>query len=109
MEPQCITCDIDSIAWSRRLYTNCTYFEAYLSPMSSIATDYRIEHYVLECQGPILPVAGKSYSLHFLSFPLSRPLHTDKNGTFFLLKMFHRRNSEVDRLLTLAFISYTFR
>lgn len=61
MEPQCITCDIDSLLWSsRRLYTNCTYFDAFLSPPSSIATDYRIEHYVLECQGPTLPVAGKT-------------------------------------------------
>lgn len=61
MEPQCITCDIDrGDLWnSRRLYGNCTYFEAYLSPASSIATDYRIEQYVLECQGPMLPVAGK--------------------------------------------------
>lgn len=59
MEPQCITCDIDNLLWSsRRLYSNCTYFEAYLSPTSSIATDYRIEHYALECQGPILPVTN---------------------------------------------------
>lgn len=59
MEPQCITCDIDSLLWSsRRLYKNCSYFDVYLSPSSSIATDYRVEHYVLECQGPTLPVAG---------------------------------------------------
>lgn len=71
MEPQCITCDIESLLWSsRRLYKNCTYFDAYLSPSSSIATDYRIEHYVLECQGPRLPVAGKRiYSLFKLFIP----------------------------------------
>ncbi|XP_031617317.1 inactive dipeptidyl peptidase 10 isoform X1 [Contarinia nasturtii] len=59
MEPQCITCDIENTLWSsRRLYRNCSYFDVYLSPLSSIATDYRVEHYVLECQGPTLPVAG---------------------------------------------------
>lgn len=59
MEPQCITCDIENTLWSsRRLYSNCSYFDVYLSPSSSIATDYRVEHYVLECQGPTLPVAG---------------------------------------------------
>lgn len=69
MEPQCITCDIDSLLWSsRRLYKNCSYFDVYLSPPSSIATDYRVEHYVLECQGPTLPVAGKiKLSIHILS------------------------------------------
>lgn len=60
MEPQCITCDIDSLLRSsRRLYENCSFFDVYLSPLSSIATDYRLEHYVLECQGPTLPVAGE--------------------------------------------------
>lgn len=60
MEPQCITCDIDSLLKSsRRLYENCSFFDVYLSPLSSIATDYRLEHYVLECQGPTLPVAGE--------------------------------------------------
>lgn len=59
MEPQCITCDIDSLLWSsRRLYKNCSYFDVYLCPPSSIATEYRVEHYVLECQGPTLPLAG---------------------------------------------------
>lgn len=71
MEPQCITCDIDSLLWSsRRLYTNCSYFDVYLSPSSSIATDYRVEHYVLDCQGPTLPVAGNHFLLSsiFLRF-----------------------------------------
>lgn len=98
MEPQCITCDIDSIAWSRRLYTNCTYFEAYLSPMSSIATDYRIEQYVLECQGPILPVAGKSNS-----FP--SPPNTHKQNFFSSRKYLYREDSEVDRL-TIHLLAY---
>lgn len=59
MEPRCITCDLGDSLWSsRRLYKNCTYFDAFVSPPSSIVTEYRVEYYVLECQGPALPVAG---------------------------------------------------
>lgn len=86
MEPQCITCDIDSLLWSsRRLYKNCSYFDVYLCPSSSIATEYRVEHYVLECQGPTLPVAGKSNYIHLYSlFFIFQYIIKMQNGFYFI-------------------------
>lgn len=45
--------------WSSRYYySNCSYFNAYFGPMSSIASDIGIEYYILECLGPGVPLAG---------------------------------------------------
>lgn len=58
-EPKCITCDLADALWSSRFYyVNCTHFDAFFSPSSSIATNYSIDKYILECQGPGLPLAG---------------------------------------------------
>ncbi|XP_037913635.1 inactive dipeptidyl peptidase 10 isoform X2 [Hermetia illucens] len=58
-EPQCITCDLGEVLWSSRYYyVNCTHFDAFLTPMSSRATDIGVEFYILECQGPGLPLSG---------------------------------------------------
>ncbi|XP_014274528.1 inactive dipeptidyl peptidase 10 isoform X2 [Halyomorpha halys] len=48
--PVCITCNN-----TKRLYDNCTYFNAYLPPPPY--PDNGIRRYVVECQGPGLPVA----------------------------------------------------
>ncbi|XP_055593286.1 dipeptidyl peptidase 4 [Uranotaenia lowii] len=57
-EPTCITCDLSEVLWSSRYYySNCTHFNAYVSPPSRIASDDGITHYVLECKGPGLPLA----------------------------------------------------
>lgn len=63
MEPVCITCDLGDVLWSSRYYyINCSYFDAFVSPSSSIATDFGVENYILECQGPGLPLAGNYYA-----------------------------------------------
>ena len=60
-EPQCITCDLGEVLWSSRYYySNCSYFNAYVSPeMSSMSTETGINYYILECLGPGLPLAGE--------------------------------------------------
>lgn len=66
---------------SRYYYINCTHFNAYFSPSSSIASDVGIEYYILECLGPGLPLAGvHSASTHRLVHILydTRPIFTPK-------------------------------
>lgn len=47
------------VLWaSRYYYINCSHFDAHVTPMSSIATELGINFYILECQGPGLPLAG---------------------------------------------------
>lgn len=59
-EPLCLTCDIAIKIWSTRLYyENCSYFEAFVAPQSSIATDKGVDFFILECRGPSLPLAGE--------------------------------------------------
>nr|CAD7195978.1 unnamed protein product [Timema douglasi] len=67
LEPQCITCDLGEVMRSSRYwvlvtrirapkgYTNCTYFFATISPGHVAGTT---SYYVLECEGPGLPLAG---------------------------------------------------
>ncbi|CAG2058285.1 unnamed protein product [Timema podura] len=56
LEPQCITCDLGEVLRSSRYwYTNCTYFFATISPGHVAGTT---SYYVLECEGPGLPLAG---------------------------------------------------
>lgn len=59
-EPICVTCDLGDVLWSSRFYyINCSHFDAFVSPLSSIATaDHAVDYYILECQGPGLPLAG---------------------------------------------------
>ncbi|XP_063236972.1 inactive dipeptidyl peptidase 10 [Bacillus rossius redtenbacheri] len=53
LEPQCVTCDLGDVLWSSRYwYANCTHFSASVSPSGGVA------YYVLECEGPGLPLAG---------------------------------------------------
>ncbi|XP_005178045.2 prolyl endopeptidase FAP [Musca domestica] len=68
MEPNCITCDLGEALWSSRYYySNCSHFDAFLAPKSSLATAEGIAYYILDCQGPGLPVSGvhasKTHSL----------------------------------------------
>lgn len=57
-EPTCVTCDLSEVLWSSRYYySNCTHFNAYVSPESHTATNSGITHYILECEGPGLPLA----------------------------------------------------
>lgn len=54
-EPQCITCDLSKLLWSSRYYySNCTHFNALISPQTSSG----MLQYVLQCEGPGLPLAG---------------------------------------------------
>ncbi|XP_014089401.1 dipeptidyl peptidase 4 [Bactrocera oleae] len=81
-EPQCITCDLGEALWSSRYYyVNCSHFDAFMTPVSSIATQYGIEFYILECQGPGLPVSGvhmqKSHSLVKILYD-TRPFFTER-------------------------------
>lgn len=81
-EPQCITCDLGDVLWSSRYYyINCSHFDAFVTPMSSISTDIGIEYYILECQGPGLPLAGvhsaKSHRLVRILFD-TRPYYTER-------------------------------
>lgn len=65
-EPRCITCDLTDVLWSSRFYyVNCTHFDAFVSPSSSIATNYSIDKYILECRGPGLPLAGNYSNIRF--------------------------------------------
>lgn len=57
LEPQCITCDLGEVLWASRYhYGNCTHFNAAISP--PIGMEGALGHYVLECEGPGLPLAG---------------------------------------------------
>lgn len=81
-EPQCITCDLGEMLWSSRYYyINCSYFNAYFAPLSSIAADIGIEYYILECLGPGLPLAGvhkaQTHRLVYLLYD-TRPHFTAK-------------------------------
>lgn len=55
VEPQCITCDLSEFLWgSRYYYSNCTHFNALISP----GTDHSgMRYYALHCDGPGLPFA----------------------------------------------------
>ncbi|XP_019772128.1 inactive dipeptidyl peptidase 10 isoform X2 [Dendroctonus ponderosae] len=56
IESYCITCELGDVLWSSRfLYGNCTHFNAIISPQSD---NYRAPFYVLQCEGPGLPLAG---------------------------------------------------
>lgn len=62
-EPTCVTCDLSEVLWSSRYYySNCTHFNAYVSPPPYAATNSGITHYILECKGPGLPLAGMVYN-----------------------------------------------
>ncbi|XP_070069464.1 dipeptidyl peptidase 4 isoform X3 [Drosophila takahashii] len=81
IEPQCITCDLGDDLWSSRYYyTNCSHFEAFITPVG-VATIYGIEFYILECQGPGLPVSGvhkhKTHSLVQILYD-TRPFYTER-------------------------------
>lgn len=73
-EPQCITCESSETLWrSRDYYSNCSHFEAYVAPKSSITTDAGVDYYILECRGPSLPFAGelRKENFYFLLFIFS--------------------------------------
>ncbi|XP_008194405.1 inactive dipeptidyl peptidase 10 isoform X2 [Tribolium castaneum] len=56
LESHCITCEIGDVLWSSRyLYGNCTHFNALISPRSESSNS---SFYVLQCEGPGLPLAG---------------------------------------------------
>ncbi|XP_050306548.1 dipeptidyl aminopeptidase-like protein 6 isoform X1 [Anthonomus grandis grandis] len=56
LESSCITCDLGDVLWSSRfLYGNCTHFNALVSPPNG---NYQDPFYVLQCEGPGLPLAG---------------------------------------------------
>ncbi|XP_037033924.1 dipeptidyl peptidase 4 isoform X2 [Bradysia coprophila] len=58
-EPLCVTCDLGDVLWtSRYYYINCSHFDAFVSPLSSIATEIGVDYYILECLGPGLPLSG---------------------------------------------------
>jgi hypothetical protein len=73
LESHCITCEIGDVLWSSRyLYGNCTHFNALVSSLPQHST-FLIESafqisprsessnssfYVLQCEGPGLPLAG---------------------------------------------------
>lgn len=81
-EPQCITCDLGEALWSSRYYyTNCSHFDAFITPATGLATNYGIDFYILECQGPGLPVSGvhtqKTHSLVKILYD-TRPFYTER-------------------------------
>ncbi|XP_043064293.1 dipeptidyl aminopeptidase-like protein 6 isoform X2 [Drosophila ficusphila] len=82
IQPQCITCDLGEDLWSSRYYyTNCSHFDAFITPSLGIATNYGIEFYILECLGPGLPVSGvhmhKTHSLVKILYD-TRPFYTER-------------------------------
>ncbi|XP_055628528.1 inactive dipeptidyl peptidase 10 isoform X2 [Toxorhynchites rutilus septentrionalis] len=81
-EPSCITCDLSEVLWSSRYYySNCTHFDAYMSPPPHMASISGITHYVLECKGPGLPLAVVHSTFnHRLVKVLfdTRPVYTSK-------------------------------
>lgn len=81
-EPQCITCDLGEALWSSRYYyVNCSHFDAFLTPSTTTIPENGINHYILECQGPGLPVSGvhasKSHSLMKILYD-ARPYYTER-------------------------------
>lgn len=63
-ESHCVTCpwgvsggggSISGAPWARREYINCSHFGALVSPAAAKVGN---GHYVLQCDGPGLPVAG---------------------------------------------------
>ncbi|XP_030383907.1 inactive dipeptidyl peptidase 10 [Scaptodrosophila lebanonensis] len=81
-EPQCITCDLGEALWSSRYYyINCSHFDAFITPTNGVATNIGIEFYILECQGPGLPVSGvhmhKTHSLVKILYD-TRPFYTER-------------------------------
>lgn len=57
-EPTCITCDLSDVLWgSRYYYSNCSFFEAFVSSQPFVSQHVAINHYILECKGPGLPLA----------------------------------------------------
>ncbi|XP_023299933.1 prolyl endopeptidase FAP isoform X2 [Lucilia cuprina] len=81
-EPTCITCDLGEALWSSRYYyLNCSHFDAFIMPTSSIATPHGISFYILECQGPGLPVSGvhlhKTHSLERILYD-KRPFYIER-------------------------------
>uniref|UniRef100_A0A1A9V2A1 Peptidase S9 prolyl oligopeptidase catalytic domain-containing protein n=1 Tax=Glossina austeni TaxID=7395 RepID=A0A1A9V2A1_GLOAU len=81
-EPTCITCDLGEALWSSRYYyVNCSHFDAFIMPTSSIATQSGISFYILECLGPGLPVSGvhshKTHSLVKILFD-TRPYFSER-------------------------------
>lgn len=72
-EPLCVTCDLGDVLWtSRYYYINCSHFDAFVSPLSSIATEIGVDYYILECLGPGLPLSGKfifhTFSIDWILF-----------------------------------------
>lgn len=80
-----MTCALGDVLWkSRYYYSNCSHFNAYLSPNPTSSTEYGIKYYVLECLGPGLPLAGLyfvkfSELLNFLQSKLFTGVHSTKN------------------------------
>lgn len=71
-EPLCVTCDLGDVLWSSRYYyINCSHFDAFVSPLSSIATEIGVDYYILECQGKNLTLTPCKFLLIF--FYISGP------------------------------------
>lgn len=70
-EPKCITCDLEWLTGSWDYYENCSSFEVYIVPTSSISTKPGVEYYILECRGPGLPLAGKNIRKYLTIFSSS--------------------------------------
>uniref|UniRef100_A0A182TIR2 Peptidase S9 prolyl oligopeptidase catalytic domain-containing protein n=1 Tax=Anopheles melas TaxID=34690 RepID=A0A182TIR2_9DIPT len=57
-EPTCITCDLSDVLWgSRYYYSNCSFFDAFVSSQPYVSQHIGISYYILECKGPGLPLA----------------------------------------------------
>lgn len=79
----CVTCDLGDVLWSSRYYyINCSHFDAHVNPLAAVAiTGQAVGHYILECQGPGLPLAGvHNAQTHRLARVLfdTRVLHTER-------------------------------
>lgn len=60
---------------------NCSHFDAFITPPSLVASSTGIDFYILECQGPGLPVSGvHSYRSHSLVKILydTRPYYSER-------------------------------
>lgn len=85
LEPQCVTCDMGDVLWASRYhYGNCTHFNAAISPPTN--REGALGHYVLECEGPGLPLAG---------------LHSSDNHRM-LRMIFNTRHTRMNLLRKLA-------
>lgn len=85
-EAQCITCDLGDVLWSsRHYYTNCTHFTASVNPRLPQHYIQGVKpprgYYVLECEGPGLPLAAvhlsSTHRLRRLLYD-TRPQRTDR-------------------------------